>query len=192
MPRSVFIFNTHDLPHRAGEMREYELNLRISEPLGLELLAVNAGEVIEVDLRVQAVEEGVLATGSVIATASGECTRCLKPITWPIDEDFTELFYYQVHGNRQPKKSFNSKSMDSEDIDSTEDDLRFMDGDDIDLEPVIRDAIILNLDVNPLCQEDCPGIEATQGKNWSYLPSDQIQSPQDPRWSALKDFPLKN
>lgn len=65
-------------------------------------------------------------------------------------------------------------------------------GDEIDLEPAIRDAIILNMEVNPLCSEDCPGIEAKQGENWSYLPADQAQIPADPRWSALKDFPLKN
>ena len=107
MARSIYIFNTHDLPHRAGEMREYQLDLKILEPVGVELLSVKPGEIIEVDLRLQSVGEGVLVTARVVATATGECTRCLKPITWPIDEDFTELFYYQVHGNRQPKKSFN-------------------------------------------------------------------------------------
>ena len=40
MARSIFIFNTHDLPHRAGEMREYELDLKITEPVGVDLLEV--------------------------------------------------------------------------------------------------------------------------------------------------------
>lgn len=95
MARSVFVFNTHDLPHRAGEMREYELDLEISDPLGIDLLSVKPGEIIEIDLRIQSVDEGVLATARVVATATGECTRCLKPIIWPIDENFTELYYYE-------------------------------------------------------------------------------------------------
>ena len=65
-------------------------------------------------------------------------------------------------------------------------------GDDINLEPAIRDAIILNLAVNPLCNEDCPGLEEKQGQNWSYLPVVESESPADQRWAALKDFPLKN
>ncbi len=91
MARSIYLFNTHDLPHRAGEMREYQLDLKIPEAVGVELLSVKTGEVIELDLRVQSVDEGVLATGRVMATATGECTRCLAPINWPIDENFTEL-----------------------------------------------------------------------------------------------------
>jgi len=193
MARSVFLFNTHDLPHRAGEMREYELDLQISEPLGIDLLSVKPGEIIEVDLKIQAVDEGVLATARVVATASGECIRCLKPISWPIDETFTELFYYQERATKYAKqKSAKSKSSSKDEIDLDEEDLSFMIGDDIDLEPAVRDAIILNLEVNPLCQEDCPGLEHARGENWAFLPTDQSQTPHDSRWSALKDFPLKN
>jgi uncharacterized protein len=193
MARSIFLFNTHDLPHRAGEMREYQLDLKLLEPVGVELLSVKSGEIIEVDLRIQSVDEGVLATGRVIATATGECTRCLAPITWPIDENFTELYYYEMTGGRSnSKRSTRSKSDKEEDLDLDEDDLQFMVGDDIDLEPAIRDAVILNLEVNPLCQEDCPGLAENHGENWAYLSADQNQTPIDDRWASLKNFPLKN
>ena len=193
MARSVFLFNTHDLPHRAGEMREYELDLKITEALGVDLLSVKPGEIIEVDLRIQAVEEGVLATARVIADATGECTRCLKPIIWPIDESFTELYYYESSASKSTKKhSSRGKSKKDEEIDLDEDELSFLDGDDIDLEPAIRDAIILNLAVNPLCSEDCPGLAEKSGENWAYLSASQSQTPTDQRWAALKDFPLKN
>ncbi|NCU96199.1 MAG: DUF177 domain-containing protein [Actinobacteria bacterium] len=193
MARSVFLFNTHDLPHRAGEMREYELDLKITEALGVDLLSVKPGEIIEVDLRIQAVEEGVLATARVIADATGECTRCLKPIIWPIDESFTELYYYESSTSKSTKKhSSRGKSKKDEEIDLDEDELSFLDGDDIDLEPAIRDAIILNLAVNPLCSEDCPGLAEKSGENWAYLSASQSQTPTDQRWAALKDFPLKN
>ena len=193
MARSVFLFNTHDLPHRAGEMREYELDLKITEAVGVDLLSVKPGEIIEVDLRIQAVEEGVLATARVIADATGECTRCLKPIIWPIDESFTELYYYKSSTSKSTKKhSSRGKSKKDEEIDLDEDELSFLDGDDIDLEPAIRDAIILNLAVNPLCSEDCPGLAEKSGENWAYLSASQSQTPTDQRWAALKDFPLKN
>ena len=68
MARSIYLFNTHDLPHRAGEMREHQLDLKIPEAVGVDLLSVKTGEIIEVDLRVQSVDEGVLATGRVMAT----------------------------------------------------------------------------------------------------------------------------
>lgn len=191
MARSIYIFNTHDLPHRAGEMREYELDLKVTEPVGVDLLSVKPGEIIELDLRLQSVDEGVLATARVIANAIGECTRCLKPISWPIDENFTELYYYEVAANKSGGKR-GGKSNKEDDLDLDEDDLSFMVGDEIDLEPAIRDAIILNLAVNPLCSEDCPGLEEKQGQNWAYLPVVESQSPADQRWAALKDFPLKN
>ena len=189
MARSIYIFNTHDLPHRAGEMREYQLDLKIPEPVGVDLLSVKPGEVIEVDLRLQSVDEGVLATARVMATATGECTRCLKPITWPIDENFTELYYYELAAGKRGTKS---KSGKDEEIDLEEDDLSFMVGDDIDLEPAIRDARIVNLAVNPLCTEDGPGLAEKEGQSWAYVPEEQSQNHADKRWSALKDVQLKN
>jgi uncharacterized protein len=193
MARSIFLFNTHDLPHRAGEMREYELDLKITEAVGVDLLSVKPGETIELDLRIQSVDEGVLATARVVADATGECTRCLKPITWPIDENFTELYYYETASSKtSSKRGAKGKSGKEAEIDLDEDDLSFLDGDDIDLEPAIRDAIILNLAVNPLCTEDCPGLEDKKGENWAYLSQAQPQTLTDQRWSALKDFPLKN
>lgn len=194
MARSVFLFNTHDLPHRAGEMREYELDLKITEAVGVDLLSVKPGEIIEVDLRIQSVDEGVLATARVMADATGECTRCLKPIIWPIDENFTELYYYETDNNKNSTKrgGKGSKSKKNEELDLDEDDLSFLIGDDIDLEPAIRDAIILNLAVNPLCSEDCPGLDKKSGENWSYLSEVHGQPPVDQRWEGLKDFPLKN
>lgn len=122
MARSIFLFNTHDLPHRAGEMREYELDLKITEAVGVDLLSVKPGETIELDLRIQSVDEGVLATARVVADATGECTRCLKPITWPIDENFTELYYYETASSKtSSKRGAKGKSGKEAEIDLDED-----------------------------------------------------------------------
>ena len=195
MARSVFIFNTHDLPHRAGEMREYQLSLVLSEPLGVDLLAIKPDESIEVELRITSVDEGVLATGEITAVATGECGRCLDPITWPIDEAFTELFYYETAASRAAEKGKKgaktfSKRDEKKDIDLEADELTFMIGDEIDLELPIRDAVILNLPVNPLCSDECPGLCQGCGEKWINLPEDLAHNPEDPRWAGLKGLNL--
>lgn len=193
MARSIYIFNTHDLPHRAGELREYQIDLKIDEPVGVDLLSVKQGQIVELDLRIQSVDEGVLATGDVSAIATGECTRCLEPIIWPISESFTELYYYENASSKNSgKKRGKTTSRKDEEIDLDENDLSFMIGDEIDLELAIRDAVILNLAINPLCSEDCSGLCQGCGLKWNNLPADHAHTPDDPRWSALKDFPLKS
>ncbi|NBV66281.1 MAG: DUF177 domain-containing protein, partial [Actinobacteria bacterium] len=78
-PGRVYELNTYELPRRAGEMKEYTLDLEILERVGVELMAVPVGEVIELDLRLESVTEGILATGQIYAVAKGECIRCLDP-----------------------------------------------------------------------------------------------------------------
>ncbi len=195
MARSVFIFNTHDLPHRAGEMREYQLSLPVSEAIGVDLLSIKPTQVISVELRITSVDEGVLATGEITALATGECGRCLDPINWPIDEAFTELFYYETAASRAIEKGKKggknfAKRDEKKDVDLEADELTFMIGDEIDLELPIRDAVILNLPVNPLCSEECPGLCQGCGEKWINLPADHAHNPEDPRWAALKGLNL--
>ena len=73
MPRSseVFKLNTFELPRRAGEMKEYELDIEVPENVGVPLIFVPAGDVIEVDARLESVTEGVLLSASIFATAKG-------------------------------------------------------------------------------------------------------------------------
>ena len=195
MARSVFMFNTHDLPHRAGEMREYQLSLPLTEAIGVDLLSIKPAQIISVELRITSVDEGVLATGEITSLATGECGRCLDPINWPIDEAFTELFYYETAASRAAEKGKkggknSAKKEEKKDIDLEADELTFMIGDEIDLELPIRDAVILNLPVNPLCSEECPGLCQGCGEKWINLPDDHAHNPEDPRWAALKGLNL--
>lgn len=195
MARSVFMFNTHDLPHRAGEMREYQLSLPLTEAIGVDLLSIKPAQIISVELRITSVDEGVLATGEITALATGECGRCLDSINWPIDEAFTELFYYETAASRAAEKGKkggknSAKKEEKKDIDLEADELTFMIGDEIDLELPIRDAVILNLPVNPLCSDECPGLCQGCGEKWINLPDDHAHNPEDPRWAALKGLNL--
>ncbi len=65
-----------------------------------------------------------------------------------------------------------------------------MDGDEIDLEGPIRDAIILNLPINPLCSPDCLGLCPDCGEKWENLPEDHAHEVIDARWAGLAGLKL--
>lgn len=178
--KNPFLFSCSDLPRRAGEMREYELTFDDHEPIGVPLLMVPSDGPIYLDLRIEAVEQGVLATGSVSGEAIGECTRCLDPVSFDIDESFQELFHYEVDYRQKSK----AKEIDVAD----EDELLEMEGDYINLDGPIRDALVLNLPVNPLCSEDCEGLCPTCGVKWAELPDDHAHATADIRWAGLGDW----
>lgn len=174
---SPFILNTHDLPRRAGEMKEYSLDFPLREKVGTELIGVQ--DTIHVDARLESVEEGILLSAQVSATARGECSRCLEPVVIDVDRQIQELYRYQpmVRGRQR-----------SEEIDLDEDDDLMMDGDVMDLDTPLRDAIILSLPINPLCSPDCQGLCPECGEPWAQLPEDHGHESQDVRWSALADL----
>ena len=162
----AFIFNTSELPRRAGEMKEYQLTIPIESPIGIDVIAVPARD-LKLDLRLESVAEGVLATGDFTCIAKGECIRCLDPIDLELSKSFQELYTYKP------------------DPELEEEDQLLMDGDLIDLERPIRDAIVLSLPINPLCDEDCEGLCPECGQKWSELPDDHAHTKVDPRWSGL-------
>ena len=165
-------FNTSELPRRAGEMREYKLDINLEDPIGIDVIEVPAGK-LALDLRIESVDEGVLASGKFETVAKGECIRCLDQITLPISKNFQELYAY---------KSERDAKNESED----QDDELLMDGDFIDLENPIRDAIVLSLPINPVCDESCEGLCPECGEKWRELPEDHSHDQIDARWSALK------
>lgn len=163
----VFKLNTHDLPRRAGEMKEYHLALDVESPIGIDVIAVPAG-ILNLDLRLESVAEGILATGEFDVVAKGECIRCLDPIELELNRNFQELYAYEARPDEE------------------EDDQLLMDGDILDLEAPIRDAIVLALPINPLCDEECEGLCPECGQKWAELPEDHAHEQLDARWSALK------
>jgi uncharacterized protein len=193
MSRSPYFYNTHDLPRRAGEMRQVSISIDQHEPMGFDILAIPSDEPIDLEMTLQAVTEGVLVTARVLSVAVGECTRCLDPVELDIDENFTELYEYaedaRVVRKREKKMSERQKKAkeEEEELDE-EDELRQMEGDDVDLEGPIRDAIILNLPINPLCSADCPGLCPECGEKLADLPEDHSHQVADIRWAGLEGF----
>ncbi len=142
--------------------------------LGIEVLGVAEGAPVELDLRLEAVMEGVLVTGTARATLTGECARCLEPIADEIDVRFQELFVYEDH---------------APDGHSTGDDeVSTLAGDLIDLEPLLRDAVVLALPFQPLCMDDCPGLCPECGARLAEDPDHGHEAAIDPRWAALTEI----
>ena len=123
-----FLLNTHDLPRRAGEMKEYELDIQLDSPIGIDVIAVPVG-ILELGLRLESVAEGVLATGEFDVVAKGECIRCLDPIELELSRNFQELYAYTPN---------------SDDPDELEEDQLLMEGEVMNLEGPDRKSTRLN------------------------------------------------
>lgn len=145
--------------------------------IGVELIAIDAGAPMTLDLRLQSVSEGVLVTGTVSAPTSGECARCLRPITGEVEIDLTELFAYP----------------DSTTDETTEDDEIPRVGRDggaetVDLEQPVIDAVGLALPFSPLCGPDCAGLCADCGVPLADAEPDHHHEKIDPRWAKLAEL----
>ncbi len=194
---NIFEVNTHELPRRAGEMKEYQFDITLEEDLGVPLIAVTAGDVIEVDARLESVTEGILLSADIYAIAKGECIRCLDPVEIVIDRKVQDLYRYEPKSdNRKDKKEKKRKKKDNssheDDVDLESDDELWMDGNIMNLETPIRDAIVLDLPVNPLCSEECEGLCPECGEKWATLAEDHAHEAIDARWAGLAGLDFKN
>ena len=168
-PRAPLVLDTRELGRRPGSMHGVSRTVPAPADLGIEVLRVPEGSQVDLDLRLEAVMEGVLVTGTALAGLEGECVRCLGPITDELEVDLQELYVY-----------------DDRDHDPDEDDEVSMLQDDLlDLEPLLRDAVVLALPFQPLCQPDCPGLCPECGARLLDDPDHGHEEPVDPRWAAL-------
>ena len=168
-PRGALVFDTRTLGRQAGSARTQQLTVPAPDDLRLELARVPAGADMHLDVKFEAVTEGVLVTGSATAPLAGECARCLRPLNTSVTASFTELYLYadgrrthDKHDKHDKHDRRNSREWFDEDTEQ-DDEERYLDGDLLDLEPVLRDAVVLTLPMSPLCQEDCPGLCAECG-----------------------------
>jgi uncharacterized protein len=120
------------------------------------------GSPVEIDVLLESVHEGVLATGEIGVEWAGECRRCLNPATGEVHAEFRELF------EERP----------------TEGDSYPLSYEQVDLEPLARETVLLELPQAPLCRDDCLGLCARCGADLNEGPCDCEPEP-DPRWAAL-------
>jgi uncharacterized protein len=164
-PRSPFVLDTRELGRRPGSMREFRRELAAPQGWELELVRVPAGSSVELDLRLESVVEGVLVSAELHAPLAAECGRCLEPVVQRLDVPVAELFVYEPEAG--------------------DDEVPVLDGDFVDLEPVLRDAVVLALPLNPICADDCAGLCAGCGARLADVEPDHTHDSLDPRWSVL-------
>jgi len=176
-PRAPLVLDTRELGRRPGSQRQVSRTVPAPADLGIEVLQVPEESPVELDLRLEAVMEGVLVTGTAHASLVGECARCLEPLTatdrTSITVDVQELFVYEDH----------ALPGEDDEVSTLQDDL-------VDLEPLLRDAVVLALPFQPLCTDDCPGLCPDCGARLADDPDHAHEAAVDPRWAALTEIPL--
>lgn len=165
-PRSPLVLDVIELGRRPGAMRQLRRTVAAPGDLGTDVIGVPTGSDIELDLRLESVMEGVLVSGTARATATGECVRCLDPVELPLDPPFQELFAYPGRAGEDEYE---------------------LQGDLIDLEPVLRDAVVPALPFQPVCAEDCPGLCPQCGVRLADDP-EHAHDLVDPRWATLQTW----
>jgi len=164
--RSGLVLDTHDLGRRAGAMKLVQTTVHAPADLGIAVIGVPSGSPVELDLRLESVIEGVLVTGAATVEVRGECVRCLGEVSEELEVDVQELFVYP-------------------ESDATEEEASRLAGDLIDLEPLLRDGVVLNLPFQPLCRPDCRGLCVVCGAHLNEEPEHSHEAPLDPRWEKL-------
>ena len=161
--KNPLVVGVKDLVHQAGEMRELTLELVAPEKYGEAMATVPAGTPMTIELRLEGLHEGILATADVAVEARAECVRCLDPFSFELRVDFQELFAYS--------------SSDSDSYTVVDDSLN--------LEDIIRDAVVLELPFQPVCKEDCYGLDPASGEKRTEPPGENVADEIDPRWQEL-------
>jgi uncharacterized protein len=170
---SPWVIDTRELARRPGISRTLRRDAQAPHDIGLEgVIAVPSGSDVWLDLLLESVVEGVLVSGTATAPVVGECSRCLDPLSSRVEVTLTELFAYPDS---------------TTDATTDEDEVSRLVDDRLDLEPVVRDAIVLALPNAPLCTPDCAGLCPDCGAKWADLGPDHGHETIDPRWAALTE-----
>ncbi len=151
-------------------MTEVHRTVSSPEVIGAEMIGIPANTDVDLDLRLEAVSEGVLVTGTVSGETAGQCSRCLEPIEGTVNVFLTELFAYP--------NSETEQTTDADEVSRISDDR-------IDLEQAVIDAVGLELPLSPLCSDDCAGLCAICGVRLATADPGHSHDIIDPRWAGL-------
>ena len=171
--RNPLVFDTRDLA--PGAARTLTRRVPAPEYMGVELARVPAGAELDLDIQLEGVTEGVLVTATVTGPLAGECARCLEAFNSEFKVRFQELFVLATDAERAD--------------DAETEDSYLLDGSGLlDLEPAVRDAIVLELPLSPLCEDDCQGLCVECGVRLADAEPGHGHEQRGTLWAALKDF----
>lgn len=165
-----------ELRRHLGERKLLQRSFTM-DGLSISSATVPDGAEIEVDLTLESIFDGVVLSGHIAVPWTGECRRCLEDVEGKVSVDVREIFEVKpTEGETWPLK-----------------------GDEIDLEPIVRDAALLALPLAPLCSPDCLGPAPDQypaaADGNGQIPEDEglttdEKTLADPRWAALDELDL--
>ncbi|WP_062072352.1 YceD family protein [Demequina sediminicola] len=170
---SPLMFHVRDIARSPGSHREVQESFPVPQALGTSVISVPEGAELELTASLESVAEGIWVSGTVQAEAIGECGRCLDEVRQDVDAVVQGLFTV-------------GKIEVGEDDEEPEDVFEF-DGENLDLEDVVRDAVVTQLPFTPLCRPDCPGLCDQCGARLVDDP-DHAHEVIDPRWSTLQSL----
>ncbi len=171
--RNPLVFDTRDLG--PGSARTLTRTVAAPSHMGVELARVPAGADLELDVQLEGVTEGVLVTATVTGPLAGECARCLEPFTSAVKVRFQELFVLAGDADEADgADEADSYRLDASGL--------------LDLEPALRDAIVLELPLSPLCEDGCQGLCVECGVRLADAEPGHGHEQRGTMWAALKDF----
>jgi uncharacterized protein len=169
-PRRPLVFSVRALGRGAGSEHTETRIVPAPGDLRVGLAGVPEGADLELTVRLEAVTEGVLVTATAQAPVTGECARCLDPLEQQVEVRWQELFGYSPGVGPDAADGYS------------------LDGDLLDLEPALRDALVLALPLAPLCRDDCPGLCVECGVQLAKAGPEHSHGPAiDPRWAGLQN-----
>lgn len=176
-PRGPLVFDIATLGS-ASARHEHRV---VSAPaeFGAGMVRVPEGAQLELDVQLEEVHEGVLVTAEVSAPLAGECARCLDEFTSSMRVRFQELFV-----TREPVV----RGAEVSGAEAPGDDGYLLEGDLLDLEPALRDAVVLELPLSPLCDADCQGLCSTCGVKLADAEPGHEHPSDGGVWAVLKDL----
>lgn len=179
--------------------------LHVDEQMNLELLGAalegsgfRATEPLKVSADLRKVSDGVLLKGQFTSRVVAECKRCLTEAKLELPVSFTLNLVPEslVRGEdvldedeQEEKDKGHGESGGSFAMDDTDEEV--FDGKIIDLEPIVREQLLLALPMNVVCREDCSGLCTNCGQNLNEKQCGCETKFVDPRLAALKNIKLK-
>ena len=161
MPNPLLI-NAAELLRRPGSERRFHLDATVGE-LGILDPRFQPDSKVDIDLRLESLTDGIVVDGRLHARWSDSCRRCLGPAAGEFVSDVHELYQQTI----------------------TDPDAFEIEGEQIDLLPMVRENVLLDAPTAALCRPDCAGLCPTCGIDRNLASCDCVTSSTDPRWDAL-------
>jgi len=156
--------------------------VRVLRDVDLAGIEVSTAEVpvdrrCRLDVVLESLSDGVTLIGTLEVPWHGPCRRCLEDTEGTTVVDLREVF--------SDKAARSDPAASSDPTAAGTGDLLPIDGDVVDLTPIVHDAAVLALPIAPLCRADCPGPDP---EHFPVITGVDEERPVDPRWSALDEL----